>query len=356
MLAVYALLACETPLEVDDPNALRLPELAEGWTEVPGGEGTTCARGAPWSFFVRKGTVNRLVVDFIGGGACWSEESCGFAGSLFADDMDWMRDLVDSSAYEGIYDTDNPENPFADWYHLIVPYCTGDIHWGDAAVTYGDGEDAITIEHKGAVNTRDALDWAQAEFSGPERIFVSGCSAGAYGAVLWAPHLAEAFPDTAIAQLGDSGAGVITQNFFADSFPLWKPEGALPSWIPALDPAQVDYNGLVLPDMYERIGAYYPDMRLSQFNTAYDSTQVFYYQAMGGGDQEEWSQTMRAYADRIDQSTPNFAHFLADGQAHCTTPYDNLYSFTAEDTALVDWLEQLADGDTVPDSAVCEGC
>lgn len=354
-LILPALLACK-PSPDDTAELPLLPELAEGWTEIPGGEGTTCSRGDPWSFFVRKGTVNRLVVDFIGGGACWSEESCSFAGSLFADDMDWMRDLVDASDYEGIYDTTNAENPLADWYHLIVPYCTGDIHWGDSTVTYGEGEDAFTIEHRGATNTRDALAWVEDNFRAPERLFVTGCSAGAYGAALWSAHLARAYPDAAVRQLADSGAGVITSNFFADSFPIWDAWPAMPAWIVGLDPEEVDYTGLVLPDLYERIGGYYPNMGLAQFNTTYDSTQVFYYQAMGGGTQDEWSTTMRAYTERMEASTPNFTSFLADGSAHCTIPYDNLYTFEAEGVRLVDWLDELANGEALPESAQCEGC
>ena len=39
----------------------------------------------------------------------------------------------------GFYDHDNAENPFKDWYHVIIPYCTGDIHWGDAVTTYNEG-------------------------------------------------------------------------------------------------------------------------------------------------------------------------------------------------------------------------
>ena len=27
----------------------------------------------------------------------------------------------------GIYDHTRAENPFADWYHVVVPYCTGDL-------------------------------------------------------------------------------------------------------------------------------------------------------------------------------------------------------------------------------------
>ena len=43
-------------------------ELSDGWNIIePGGE-TSCSRGAPFIFGVREGTVDRVVVEFIGGG------------------------------------------------------------------------------------------------------------------------------------------------------------------------------------------------------------------------------------------------------------------------------------------------
>lgn len=37
---------------------------------------TICARGTSYAFFFRRGTVNKLVVEFEGGGACWDKETC----------------------------------------------------------------------------------------------------------------------------------------------------------------------------------------------------------------------------------------------------------------------------------------
>ncbi|MCJ7810722.1 MAG: pectinacetylesterase family protein, partial [Dehalococcoidia bacterium] len=56
------------------------PELTSGWTKIaPGGE-TICSRGTPFAYFVHPGTVNRLVVYFQGGGACWNDTTCSLGG------------------------------------------------------------------------------------------------------------------------------------------------------------------------------------------------------------------------------------------------------------------------------------
>ena len=352
MMLILALLACTSQ---DAEEELLLPTLDDGWTEIQPGGDTICSRGDEFGFFVHPGTVNKVVLEFQGGGACWDELTCGFAGSTFSDDMDWMRDLLDANNFPGIYDHEDELNPFKDWYHVLVPYCTGDIHWGDSTTTYGEGADAITIEHKGAVNARAALDWIEENFSGPEQILSTGCSAGAYGSIMWAPYLQRMFPDARTVQFGDSGAGVITSGWFAESFPSWNPDGAFPAWIPTLDPATTSYDDLALPDLYQRIGEHYPDMTLTQFNTILDWNQAFYYEAMGGGSPEEWSLLMQGNVDQIVKTTPNFRYFMGTGDEHCIIPYDDFYSVGADGVQLTDWLSRQVAGEDV-DNVTCEEC
>ena len=56
----------------------------------------------------------------------------------------------------GLTDPAAPEHGYT---HVYVPYCTGDLHWGNATVRYQGG---VTIEHRGAVNAQTAVDWLQA--------------------------------------------------------------------------------------------------------------------------------------------------------------------------------------------------
>ena len=56
---------------VKQPNDCQIINVPSCWNEIfPEGD-TICARGTPFSFFVHPGTVDRVVVDFMGGGACW---------------------------------------------------------------------------------------------------------------------------------------------------------------------------------------------------------------------------------------------------------------------------------------------
>lgn len=332
-----------------------LPTLDPGWNEfLPGGD-TICARGTEYAYFVHPGTVNKVIVDFIGGGACWNQLTCSVAGAIFSEDVEDLRDAVATGAFSGIYDKENPDNPFKDWYHVVIPYCTGDIHWGDAITTYDEGPEPITINHKGAVNTRTVLDWVYQNFSAPEQVLVTGCSAGSYGSALWSAHVMQHYASSQVIQFGDSGAGIITQEFFQDSFPSWSAEQAFPSWIPELDPAQVDLLTLALPDLYKGIANHYPQNFVSQYNTAFDDNQHFYYEAMGGGDVDEWSQQMLASIAEIDAGADNFASFIAPGEQHCIILYDNFYTVNAGGVRLVDWLRELVDQGSV-ESVSCTDC
>ncbi|WP_433933466.1 pectin acetylesterase-family hydrolase [Sorangium cellulosum] len=354
-LCLFALVGCGGPSAKDEsPNGAPkagILSLAPGWNTIePGGE-TTCSRGDPFKYFVRPGTVNRVIVEFRGGGACWSATTCSVAGSLFQETVTEEANVVNQQGATGIYDHENPDNPFRDWHHVYIPYCTGDIHWGDNVATYGEGSQAVTIRHKGAVNVRAALAWVYENVPAPEKVFVTGCSAGAYGSIMWSAHVREHYKGASVIQFGDSGAGIITESFFRDSLPSWKPEGVYPTWIPDFDPAKLER----LSSLYEVIGGHYPDMRLSQYNTALDDDQIFFFKAMGGGGDQAWSDAMKASIAGIEGSTANFSSFLAPGSAHCILWRPEFYTVESGGTRLVRWLDDLVNG-AQPPSVACDGC
>lgn len=355
-----ALAGCTTPTETqettpDDPDGPKLPAgLSAGWNEIkPGGE-TICSRGSEYAYWVRPGKVNKLIVDFIGGGACWNEVTCGFADQIFEDSVESVRDAVEQNEPHGIYDHDKAENPFKDWYHVIVPYCTGDIHWGDSVTTYGEGtSNEVTINHKGAVNARAVLGWVYENFSAPEQVLVTGCSAGSYGAALWSADVMRQYPDSQVFQFGDSGAGIITQEFFTESFPSWNALAAFPKDIPELDPANIDVTQMALPDLYAGISNHYSKQWMSQYNTIKDENQTFYFTAMGGSGADEWSQLMEESIGEIETRAPGFDSFIAPGQQHCILLFDNFYTVEAGGVKLHQWLGDKVAGKAVA-SAHCD--
>jgi hypothetical protein len=330
-------------------GSAKTPNLAAGWTKIaPGGE-TICSRGTPFVYFVHPGTVNRLVVYFQGGGACWDARTCSLKGIFkeTADDSD-----KPAQPGHGILDLENPDNPFKDWFFVFVPYCTADIHWGNATHTYtSEGQD-IVIHHDGFVNASAIFDWIQANFEKPEKIFVSGCSAGSYGSIMGAPHIQKLYPDVPLYQLGDAGAGVSTSDFFQNSFPNWNVADSRPNWIPAPDGSWNEVQSLA--DLYTAVANYYPNDRWAEYNAAHDQTQTLFYAAMGGT-AADWGNLMLASIQGIQNGAPNFHSYTAPGAIHCITGSDIFYTREVNGVRFRDWVDAMVN-DKAWDNVMCTDC
>ena len=71
-----------------------------------------CADGSPFEFLVRKGTTpNRVLIDFMGGGACWNsgDAALGHKGCFDAQSISFQRGVGFWSLLEGVA-TDNVES------------------------------------------------------------------------------------------------------------------------------------------------------------------------------------------------------------------------------------------------------
>jgi hypothetical protein len=92
-------------------------------------------------------------------------------------------------------------NPFQDMSFIFVPYCTGDVHAGNAVQTYGTNQ----VHHRGAANVQAWLPRLAATFPTTQRVFLAGSSAGAFGAQLNYERVVAAFPSAKVHVLADSG-------------------------------------------------------------------------------------------------------------------------------------------------------
>jgi hypothetical protein len=314
----------------------------------PGGD-TICARGDEYAFFVIPGVRDKVIIEFEGGGACWDETTCNFASSLFKEKVDIEEHTASLKGVKGWYDHSRPGHPMPEWTHVFIPYCSGDIHWGDNVKTYELRGNTFTINHKGALNTTAALAWVYEQLETPAKVFVTGCSAGGYGSIFWAPQVQRHYEKAKVYHLSDSAAGVITPDFFQRSFPSWNVRPHYPSFTGSFD----DATSLAV--VYKSIAAYYPNNVYAQYNTVLDSNQTFYYLAMGGTDKEEWSKLMKASVKDIQGAAPNFRTFLAAGEQHCILPQANFYEAEAGGKKLSEWMSDMVN-DLPIENRYCEAC
>ncbi len=324
--------------------SLAAPSLQAQWRAVEPGGDPMCADGSAYRFFVYPGDPGKLLVEFEGGGGCWDDATCNT--SIYT-----RRITLDPSAVEqsgmpvGIYDRKNPENPFRDWTHVYVPYCTGDLHWGSNDKTYSSPIGPFVVHHRGAINAAAAVAWAYDNVPAPKQMVVAGCSAGGYGSVLWSAHLMAHYSGAYAAQLSDSAAGVVPPGFFAVPFASWGAGAAWPNFIPSLALERLDLSRLTMADFYDRLAAYYPLSAFSQFNRLADSTQVFFYILTKGAlaPTEEWSALMLGSVASIQSESPNFFGYTAPGTDHCVINAPALYTTQVGSVRLVDWIRSLAE-------------
>ncbi len=335
-------------------GSVRVVNLPNNWQEIfPGGD-TLCGRGGEFSFFYHAGSSSDVVIDFVGGGACWNFESCHPESALFIDSVDYLRERVGDRGLHGIYDHDNPGNPFKDWTHVVIPYCTGDLHWGDKESTYTRGDESVTIFHKGAVNAQAVVDWTFANYQ-PQRIVVTGTSAGGYGSVYWLPYVKERAPEATTVHFSDGAAGVVVEEAFQQALATWNALAHVPRWIPSLNPELINWNQVSIVDLYSAIGRHYPTVMLSQFNTNLDAVQRMFYYVMGAEDPTDWTVKALHMMERISLNIPNFRYFFAAGDYHTIIPEDSLFTVTANNVKLVDWLQSLVAQESTG-NIVCAEC
>jgi len=337
-----------TPTGIDVASLPMPPTTPGEWVAIEPGGNTICSKGSPFRFFVRAGDPNKVVIDFRGGGACWDLLTCGFneQNPTFSEEAGTLDQLM-AFGERGIYDTDNMENPLRDYTLIHIPYCTGDIHWGDNVQMYLPG---VTLNHRGGVNARAVLEWVNTHYTTPNDIFVNGCSAGAYGAVFHSAQIADTYPDAQIAVFSDSGAGIITDDFFEVSLPNWGALDQLPANVERLQKAM-----LTSADLYAGIANTYPNVRFSQYTTTFDRDQTFFFTAMGG-DAADWPGLARARMQEFaTDASDNFRVFSPAGPVHCISIYDGFYTQEVNGVRLVDWVTQFIEGDTLPDNQYCEG-
>ncbi|NDJ76671.1 MAG: hypothetical protein GYB65_10465, partial [Chloroflexi bacterium] len=305
---------------------------------------TICAEGTPYSFFVRYGNSNNLLIFFQGGGACWNNFTCFTLGTS---DVDVQPG--DSPAFrpDGIFDLDNPENPFRDYNMVYIPYCTGDVHTGTSLTFYGDDQ---PIYHMGYTNAQAALAWTFENFPDPDRVFNSGCSAGSLGTIFHSPTVLAQYGDVPVVTLGDAAGGYAGDA--ADLLAAWGTIDSLAQMDP--DFASATPNSLTFPMIYSGLASQYPDATFAQVNTAHDLVQAAFLVLIRGPRYEVGLEENLA---NFRTNIPDFRSYTGWGAFHCLTPSEFFYSFQVEGVRLRDWVAALAAGEEVDDVQCvdCEG-
>jgi len=322
----------------------------------------TCSRLTPYRYYAKRGTTNNLLVYYFGGGACWDNLSCNVA-QTFAQAINESYDPATGDS--GFTDFSDPSNPFADWNVVLIPYCTGDIHWGDAFGGYGGGGG---VYHHGRHNASLVEKYAREHFVNPDRVFVTGSSAGAYGALLNSVPLMEfVYPASRFDVLADAGVGVADLTWQATYFPNWGVAKTVPDYVPGLDGS---VESLLMSDIWASIANHYPDNRFGQYSTAYDYIQAQFFRAMGNpGNPLTWTawwdtacdwnaEAMTVLGDtEVAVTGDNFRYYVGAGTQHTIWFFDKIFHDTHGGVpTLATWIGDMLDDDPAWANETCTDC
>jgi hypothetical protein len=226
ILLLCALMLQITPALATGLGAANVTEskLLDVWQKIPLGGETLCSDGSDYAIYYQEGRSENLHIFFSPGGACWDEETCNRPihwqeksrhltdkdGTYYADALD-MNEAVFQT---GIFRTDNAQNPFKDWSKLMITYCSGDVHIGHNEHQYKTAlGKSRQVTHRGKVNVDAALNYLQKNYKrNPEKVFISGESAGGFASIVYLPRIAEMFENSKIYQLSD-GNTITTERF-----------------------------------------------------------------------------------------------------------------------------------------------
>lgn len=169
-------------------------------------QGRVSSDGTPAKTYFWKSGTNDLMISFSGGGAAFDEDSCNyplnFSGfflkktTLYLPNVSEVYDFATFLPKDTGIISPYPFNPFCGWNKVIIPYSTGDFHVGTRDMSYVDKKgNTKTMHFHGYTNFLSIMELAKKAFPSPERILITGSSAGSFGASALADKIIDMYPD-----------------------------------------------------------------------------------------------------------------------------------------------------------------
>ncbi len=306
------------------------------WTDFPG---TACDEGTPTGIGVNASPTgsSNVLIFLNGGGACWDFATCvqldtSAHGPFGAAQFGQISPFLSAGAFSRV----DQANPFRDWTHVFVPYCTGDIHSGSRVAQYSGGGAPVSIHHVGHTNMLAFLARLQATFPAPGKVVLSGASAGGFGTVFNYDDTRATWPAAEMYMVDDSGPSLPGTSYPQALRDAWEASwGMGPLLTRVCGPTcRTDYA-----QSYAALASRYPDDRFALLSTLQDETIRSYL----GLTPAAFEAALRAAARDSIAPTANFEFFLVPGNRH--TMLGEPQNFTSSGTNLFTWLQQMVEDD-----------
>ena len=322
-----AIASTEAPIaDTTAPNPSDQPAFSTTWETVDAPSDCMCADGSAFHFYVREASPTKVLFYLEGGGACFSGDMCKPGSGTYSENISPVSKLEDSP---GIFDFANPENPFADYSVVYVPYCTGDVHAGNITKDYGNG---VVTQHKGFVNASNALDTMIKRFPNTTQLVVAGSSAGSFPTPVFAGMAGDQLPNADLKVFADSSGAVPDAMGFVIG--NWGTLETLPDW-PEIEGLTVDQ--FTPAYTFIKAAEHNPKIRFARHDFAFDNV-LSSFARMAGLSPDDLVSVMRTNESKVEATGVNVANWISPGDDHTIAVRDEFYTEEMNGVRFVDWF------------------
>ena len=289
---------------------------------------------------MREADPAKVMFFFQGGGACFTAETCSFTDGTYKVGTG-DGDNPDGGA--GVFDFTDARNPFADYSVVFVPYCTGDVHIGNADTQYTPD---LLVHHKGYVNGNAALDELVATFPDATEVVVAGESAGSIPSPLYAGLVSDRLPAASITVLADgSGAYPDLPAVNTNIGTQWGTANAIPDWP---ENATLTADQWSLPGLFIQAGKHDPDIVFARHDYAFDQTQEI-FTALAGIPADQLDKLIDGNEAQIEAAGVELFSFISPGKQHTVLGGPRFYTEELNGVLLYEWVTKLIRHEPVED-------
>ena len=183
LLVVMIIAGCVIKFVVNYPEIKNDPTVGK-WYRVSD-KAMKDSEGHSYHALFKKGSENKVMIYFAGGGASLNEETA--RDDTYNTRMLWPDYLANVTMNMGGIASDVEGSPFENWTLILFPYATGDFHAGTGEFHYidTDGKEKI-LYHNGYNNYTLAMKeiMEKAGIENADTVLVTGYSAGGFATAL----------------------------------------------------------------------------------------------------------------------------------------------------------------------------
>ena len=337
-------------IKIKNTFLIEFPELEgspiEGeWYQVTPDD-AIASDGSEWHGIFRKGSENKVVVYFFGGGVSITGETSEGGTDFFATTM-MGQDFV---AQGGIGSTID-ENPFKDWTFIVIPYASGDFHAGTGEFHYTENGKEKVVYHNGYNNYTSYMNIVKEYIEEPDTLLITGFSAGGFATSLLADDVIEHFPEAENITVCVDSSLILYDGWHESAVNLWKTPQEISD--------RLTTDNIVLDSLtalYKKRGdsvkilfdCSYRDDTLLQYQSYIDNGRMDNTKELG----DRFQIDLKEMVEGLQTNIPNVGIYIWDsgkdeetGNTQHTIISSNVFDKLGNDISVCEWMYKAVNGD-----------